>query len=324
MALTCKNCGGNISLDPEANLIICDFCGANQPLNAVSDTIIFNETEGSVAQLNAYQQALAHLAAADTAEALSKTQKEFERLGKLFDAAQLAAECRERVTLLRTEQAYQKAVLDMQSDNPNRIKSAIVTFEQLGNYKESAIKLADCKPLLEQAQAKLDQQLQQIERDCEKRKIRRNRHKRFILFSFITILAVVLLVHHTNHTPANIKISVSPNGENYVTEKYNDYVFNYDVKIKNKSSLDLTAIQAEIYFEEPDGNVLLDADFNAGSIISSSNPVVRSKKSSTYTWSVTVSSKSTAKELYQYDFEKLKVKVKIKKLRYENGKVQSY
>ena len=38
VALTCKNCGGNISLDVNSNLIICDSCGAQQTLtNALAD-----------------------------------------------------------------------------------------------------------------------------------------------------------------------------------------------------------------------------------------------------------------------------------------------
>ena len=126
------------------------------------------------------------------------------------------------------------------------------------------------------------------------------------------------------HHPSNIQITVTPSRDNYVTQKYGDHVFNYDVRIKNNSPFDVTAIEASVYFEEADGNVLIDTSFNAGNTIYQSNPVVRGKKSSEYTWSVTVPSENKAATLYNYDFDELNVKIKIKKLRYGEGKVRSY
>jgi len=58
VALTCKNCGGNISLDANSNLIICDSCGAQQTLTNVladeSENFIYNEDELLRSSLNTY------------------------------------------------------------------------------------------------------------------------------------------------------------------------------------------------------------------------------------------------------------------------------
>ncbi len=319
MALKCKNCGGNIVFDSDLNLIVCDCCGVSQPLDDISGNI----TDGSIEQIIAYRQALEHFADADTPEALSEVCKELEELGELFNCTKLAQECRHRVELLVTEQDYQMALLDMQSDDPQCIQSAINTFERLGDYKESAIKLGECRPLLETAQIEFDAQLQEYERKRVKNVKKARRRRRFFLFLFIVVITAVVALYYKIHSPANISVSVSP-ADNYVTEKYSDYVFNYDIIIHNKSPLDVTAVEAEVYFEQPDGTVLLSAGFDAGSTIYSSDTVVLGKKSAKYSWSVTVSSDSIAKQLYQYDFDKLNVEVKIKKLRYKNGKVRSY
>ena len=70
MALTCKNCGGNISLDPNSNLIICDSCGAQQTLtNALAEepeNFIYDEDELSRSSLNTYKRALSMMASART------------------------------------------------------------------------------------------------------------------------------------------------------------------------------------------------------------------------------------------------------------------
>lgn len=324
MPLQCKNCGGNIYLDDQTQKLTCDSCGVSQNLNALSAEMIFEETDAPIAQINAYRRAIALLSSADTEKSLLMVADLLSSVGDLFNAPQLANECRERAELLKKDRYYQQALDWMQRDEPDQIQKAIEIFEDLQGYKESNLKIIEAKRLLEEASIHYERRKKQEEAVRKKAAARKRRNQKRLLLLASLILIAVLGGNWALHRPGNIKISISPNQDNYVTTKFNDYVFHYDITIKNKSPLDLTAIEAEVYLEEPDGTILIDADFNVGSIISQSKPVVRGKKSSDYTWSVTVPSKNTAETLYQYDFDDLKVKIKIKTLRYGEEKVRHY
>ncbi len=323
-ALKCKNCGGDLFLDDATQKLTCDSCGASQSLNSLASGTIFDEESASAAEINTYRRAMELLGTADTEKSLLMVAELFESVAHLFNASQLAEECRGRSALLRQERYYRQALTAMESDDPKQVRKALEIFEDLQNYKDSAEKISESKRRLEQVTEQYELR-QKAEEAARLKRVQKKQQqiKCFLMFT-ASIVILVFLGSWWLHRPSNIKITITPDSDNYVTTKYNDYVFNYDVKIKNKSPLDVTAIEAEVYFEEPDGNVLIDADFNAGSTFYQSNPVARGKKSSEYTWSVTVSSKSKAETLYQYDFDDLKVKIKIKKLRYGEEKVRSY
>ncbi len=324
MPLQCKNCGGSIYLNDQTKKLICDSCGASQDLNLLSSEMIFDGEDAPVAQINAYQRAITLLSSADTEKSLFMVADLFRSAGDLFNAPQLADECRARAELLKKDRYYHQALDWMQSDEPNQIQKAIEIFEDLQGYKDSGLKITEAKKWLEEAVIHSEQRRKKEEAAKKKMAARKRKNQKRLLLFTVMILVAVLWGNWSLHRPSNVKLSFSPSRDNYVTMKFNDYVFTYDVAIKNKSPLDVTAIEAEVYFEEPDGTILIDADFNAGSTFYQSKPVVRGKKSNHYTWSVTVSSKSTAETLNQYNFDDLKVKIKIKTLRYGEEKVRHY
>lgn len=331
MALTCKNCGGNISLDANSNLIICDSCGAQQTLTNVladeSENFIYNEDELSRSSLNTYKRALSMMSSARTESSFIFAAGVFEEIPDVFNANALAKECRDKAELFKAERIYNSAVIDMKSDDPVRIEGAIQAFKSLGEYKESVAKIDECIPLLEVAQTTYQEKLRVAEEERvkeEKQKYLRAKKNKFIgkLISVALVAVTVILVigYFRAYSSSNIKISLSPNTESYLTEGYNKYVFCYDAKIENDGFLDVSAIEGEIIIEK-DNEVLVDTTM---SFYNYSSAVVRSKKSSKFTWELTVYSYDTALALYGTDFDNLDIKINITSITYTNGKTKTY
>ncbi len=331
MALTCKNCGGNISLDTNSNLIICDSCGAQQTLTNVladeSENFIYNEEQLSRSSLNTYKRALSMMASARTESSFIFAAGVFEEIPNVLNANALATECREKAGLFKRERIYKSAVIDMKSEDPAKIEGAIQAFKSLGEYKDSVAKIDECMPLLSVAQANHQEKLRKAEeqrvKEEKQRQIRAKKNKfigKLILLTTLVIAAILILGYFSIYSSSNIKISLSPDTENYLTEGYNKYVFCYDAKIENNGFLDISAIEGEIIIEK-DNEVLVDTTI---SFYSYSSAVVRSKKSSKFTWELTVYSYDTALALYKTDFDDLDVKIDITGITHTNGKTKTY
>ena len=331
VALTCKNCGGNISLDANLNLIICDSCGAQQTLTNVladeSENFIYNEDELSRSSLNTYKRALSMMSSARTESSFFFAAGVFEEIPNVLNAGALAMECREKADLFKRERIYNSAVIDMKSDDPARIEGAIQAFKSLGEYKDSVAKTDECMPLLSVAQANHQEKLRMAEEQRvkeEKQKRMQAKRNKFIgkLISLAALAVATILIfgYFSIYSSSNIKISLSPDTENYLTEGYNKYVFCYDAKIENDGFLDVSAIEGEIIIEK-DNEVLVDTTM---SFYNYSSAVVRSKKSSKFTWELTVYSYDTALALYETDFDDLDVKIDITSITYTNGKTKTY
>lgn len=329
MSLTCKNCGGKISLD--SNLIICDSCGAKQSLNEVlaSETanLIYNDDELSQTSLNTYKKALSMMSTARTESSFIFAAGVFEEIPDVFNASALAKECRDKAELFKAERIYNSAVIDMKSDVPVRIEGAIQAFKSLGEYKDSVAKIDECIPLLEVAQSTYQEKLRLAEEQRAKEKkqkqLRAKKNKfigKLISLALIAVTIILVIGYFRIYSASNIKITLSPDTENFLTEGYNKYTFSYDAKIENNGFFDVSAIEGEIIVEK-DNEILVDTTLN---FYNYSSAVVRSKKSSKFTWELTVYSYDTALALYETDFDDLDVKIDITSITYANGKTKVY
>ncbi len=329
VSLTCKNCGGNISLD--SNLIVCDSCGAKQSLTEIladaCENLIYKEDEISQSSLNTYKRALSMMSTARTESSFIFAAGVFEKIPDVFNADALAKECREKAELFKAERIYNSAVMDMKSDDPAKIEGAIQAFKSLGEYKDSVAKIDECVPLLnianETHQEKLRVAEEQRLKEEKQKQLRVKKNKfigKLISLALVAITVIFVIGYFRVYAPSNIKIWLSPNTENFLTEGYNKYIFTYDVKIENKGFLDVSAIEGEIIIEK-DNEVLVDTTM---SFYNYSSAVVRSKKSSKFTWELTVYSYETALLLYETDFDDLDVKIDITVITYTNGKTKTY
>lgn len=331
MSLTCKNCGGNISLDSNFNLIICDSCGAQQTLtNVLADepeNLIYKEDELPRSSLNTYKRALSMMASARTESSFIFAAGVFEEIPNVLNASALAAECREKANLFKHERVYNSAVIDMKSDDPARIEGAIQAFKTLDEYKDSVAKTDECMSLLSVAQANYREKLRVAEeqrvKEQKKKQMQAKKNKfiaKLISLTAITVTVILVIGYLSIYSSSNIKISLSPDTENFLTEGYNKYIFCYNAKIENGGFLDVSAIESEIIIEK-DNEVLVDTTM---SFYNYSSAVVRSKKSSKFTWELTVYSYDTAVVLYETDFDDLDVKINITSITYANGKTKNY
>ncbi len=329
MALTCKNCGGNITLDPDANLIICEYCGAKQALSDIlangTDCWICNDLSKNT--LNTYKRAHSMISTAQTENAFLSAAKAFEEIPDVLDANELAKKCREKAEEFKTERNYNTAIANMKSADPRRIEDAILSFQSLGEYKDSAAKIEECMPLLNAAKAAYQEKLNaEAEKRARDEKIKqlyqekKARIRKIVLYALIVLSVIFLIGRIQAYSRSNIKITMSPDAENYLTESYNKYVFHYDVNVKNKGLFAVNYIAGEVIIEK-DNEVLVDTTFYFSS---SSGALVRAKKHRKFGWELSVQSYDTARMLFLTDFDDLDVKIKITEITYKNGKTKTY
>ncbi len=317
-SLKCKNCGGSIHLDEKTQQLTCDSCGISQKLDNLVDTAIFDNAGIPTQKFKAYQRGIELLKMGESEITLFSAAEEFRTAQDLFNAAQLAEECTARGELLRQERLYIQATTLSKSADIEELQTAIDIFKDLENYKKSAILLAATKEqldkVLEDEQLWYEQQIQE-----KKKKTRRKKMSKILIF-FVAVLAIgiFLVLTWLPKLPSNINVKITPDTATYMTKEFNTYVFHYNVELTNNSALDLSGIEAEVYFETEEGKILVDTTFNAGTTIYKSTPIVRGKKSRNFSWSITMSSEKNATALYQQNFEDLEVTVKITELKFNN------
>lgn len=326
--LKCKNCGGSITFDSSSKTLTCEFCGATQTFSDLlvnkETEFIFDQDSATNAVLNTYRQAVTMMERAQTERSFIIAAELFEEVPALFNAEYLAQECRGKAELIKKEQIYQTALLSMKTILPEPLEHAEKLFESIPNYKDAAAQIDRCRGLMPQAQqnAALKEKEERQREIKEQRIIKKRKKKRFFILSCILFLCLgIFLFGKSLYSRNNIKIIVSPVDDAYLTTDYNDYTFHYDVEIKNNSFFDITALNAEIYFENPNDKVLIDANLN---LYNYSIPVVRAKKSTNITWSITMQSQANASELYNSDFEDLDINIDITNITFKDGKRIQY
>lgn len=330
MALTCKNCGGTISLDIQQNQLVCDSCGVRQALSQISaeaDNGIYRADDVSHSSLKAYRRALNMMTSATAESAYLLVAREFDAIGDVLNAAALATECRERAELVRTERLYNEALTAMHSADPSKLEEALHTFESLGNYKDAPMRCEECIPLLRTAQIQWAEQQRRTEmqRLREEKQQKRCEAKRRFLWKLTALFAAVAVIlgvigYVKVYSPSNITITLTPRASGYITEKYNGTLFTYEAHIRNNGWLDVRAVDGTVAFET-DGEVFVDTAISFSNYASA---VVRAHKSSTYTWELTVYSDNAVQMLSATDFEDVEVHINIQRITYTNGKTKTY
>ncbi len=329
--IRCKNCGGSIWIDIEKNLIVCDSCGAQQDLRtAFSDNTnehIYDESGVSEAELDKYKRAMAIMNTARTEESLLAAAKIFDELSDFFGGHIMAAECRKNAELFKKERLYKNATVNMNSNDPSVVERALKIFEELGDYKDSTQKACECIPLLASAREKYSEWQKKAEhqriKDENNKKIKAAKNKffsRLAVFLVITIVVICVIGHFSKYSSSNIKIKITPDAKNYITQEYNGYIFRYNVKILNKGTVDVRSVEGTVSFVDG-SEVVVDTSFNFSNY---SSAAVRAKKSSSYNWELTVYSESTAVKLSEKEFKDLDIEIDITRISYTNGKTKNF
>lgn len=317
MELECKSCGGNVGFCRESNSLKCEFCGAEQSLYTVFDAAdsIYKNEGTAAANVNTYRRAFYMMKNAAGVDSLNTAAAMFERLGDILDSADKVKECREKAEILKREQSYQAAVADMESEDPEILNEAKNLFIALGDYKDAAEKSRECDPLIKNAEKQREIRLaaEAAERAKQKRK------KITICLAAVIIVFVLLIGRGYIYSAKRYDFEITPQNQNYLTEKGSNYEFLYAVEIKNNGLLDVAEIECEITFEK-DGEVIADTV----TVFSNySSAALRAGKKVRYDWILSTSSDYIAEELY-YNFDDLDIKVKVTEIRLKNGKSKTY
>lgn len=316
MALTCKNCGGNINFDINTKIMTCESCGSSQSINTVvgENDSIYTSNEDSE-NIDTYRNALNLMTSATEIGGLKTAKMLFESIPDTLNSRSLSKECEEKITLLKTETQYQKALLDMQSEDADTIALAQNVFEALQDYKDSMSKKEECNSLIEKARV-----LQAEKVKKEQQQARRRRFKRRIISVILIIFLIIgLLVNNYIYSASRYEIEITPTIKNYLTERGNNYEFCYDVKVENNGLIDITALECSVIIQKDD-DVITDTTISFDNY---SSVAVRAQKNARFTWNLTTNSQYVAEQLY-YNFDDLDLEIKITKIKFKNGKIKTY
>ncbi len=306
-SLQCKNCGGNVTFDQATGQLICDSCGSAANLSAPVDEGFY---EGDSSHFKTYKRALEMMNAATSEGGYTAAARLFEEIPDVLNAGALAEECHGRAQMLQKESRYQSALAYLQSEEPEQLERAASILERLGDYKDCESKRTECEEKLTRARGNHARR-----QAAEERRGRAKKRRRLAVLGLVA--GLIVLVSLLLYSPQNIKIKISPAAENHITQKYGDYVFTYDLKVKNKGLLDVSQIEGNVIFETKGGEVLVDTRLD---IYKFNAAVVRAGKSATFQWTLTTDNSA----LLQTDFEDLKIKIKITKLVFTDGTVKNY
>lgn len=134
----CIDCSA--SFDDEINgIVYCPYCGEIQPLPP-------NLTEEQ--KENVYIQAIDVTERAKSPEALSDVAAIFEQLDGYADSRYYAEKCRKRITELRNDEIYTKALGCMEKESVRSYKEAIALLEQIPEWRNSSFKIDEARAKL--------------------------------------------------------------------------------------------------------------------------------------------------------------------------------
>ncbi len=317
MALTCKNCGGSIRYDAESKTITCESCGSSQALNSGlgMGEMIYESDDLTSAGMNTYYRAVKMMTEATRIDELKTAKSMFERISDLLNASALAKECQDRIELLQAEQKYQKALSDMQSENPETVALAQKCFGELGSYRDSISKAEECAPLIKRAE---EFQREKAERE-KKDKAKRNKKFKTIIVGIALVIVAALLINSRIYSNSRYKVKIRPVEEGYLSDWGGRYEFLYEVEIKNKGVLDVSAMECEVIIEKKN-DVIVDTKISFSNY---SSAAVRAGKSARFNWELTTDSEYVADELYN-NFDDLDIHIEITQIQFTNGKLKTY
>ena len=151
VALTCKNCGGNILFDREKFSYICDYCGRTQEEAIGDNEIICDGEQTTVEAVEKYQRAMRVMDTAASENMFTMAAMLFDEAKGFLESEQRAKECRNRAAELRCKRLYLSALKDMNSFVPEQINKARETFISLGDYEQSRENAEKCFGLYQKA-----------------------------------------------------------------------------------------------------------------------------------------------------------------------------
>ncbi len=318
MALTCKNCGGNIVFDKENFKFVCDSCGRLHTDIDNGDNVVCNGEKTTVEDAETYRRALRAMETAVSENMFTMAAILFDRVRGFSDSADKAQECRFKAAELRKERLYRSALDDMDSKDPERIAKAGEVFTSLKDYMQSAENALKCEELYKIAVKNQPKPEIVVSKKTKKRK------KSPVFIVILLIIAVLVtgvkLWGNAVYSANNISVRFAPQEDNFLEEYSNRYVFNFSVTLKNSGTKDVEEINGIVAFIDKKGNAVVDTEVSFyGSPIA-----VRHGKSSKYSWELTVYSEETAKELFCTDFEDFDIEFEAKTIRFSNGKTVWY
>ena len=106
VALTCKNCGGNIVFDKENLKFVCESCGSIQTNVDGGDNVVCDGEQTAAEDAETYRRALRAMETAVSENMFTMAAILFDKVRGFSDSADKAQECRFKAAELRKERLY--------------------------------------------------------------------------------------------------------------------------------------------------------------------------------------------------------------------------
>ncbi len=328
MALTCKNCGGNVGFSKDALAYICDYCGTVVSIGDTDDKkILIGEREFNIETAETYKRAKNIMIIGASDNMLMLAARLFEQINGFLDSEALAKDCRFKAEALKTERIYRESINDMNSNNSEKIKAAHNNLVALGDYKEAKINAERCVELYSGALKKekeilIGKQKEEKERQRLAKKAKYKRRRILLIILIIAVLCMGIGYFHNKsvYSADNVSILFEPNLDCYCEDYGEKSVFYYTAIIKNNGEKDIELIECSVFFINDKNETIVNT-----SATFSGNPIaVRSGNISKYSWQLSVYSDLVAQELYNTSFKDFKVEIVINTIYFSDGEVVEY
>lgn len=315
--MICRICGGQLVFHEASESIVCESCGKSQTIQCMVGGMaepLYAQSPETDGAINTYKRAMNMYLQEASVRTLDTAAQMFKNIPQVLNASDMVRKCQEKSRLLAMENSYNKALDDMQSEDPQKLRSAVETLHLLADYKDAPKREQEARSLLAAAL----QKEQQAEKARQQAKLRK------LLLAAAAVVAVILIVvlsvvgNAARYDSENLVLSLSP-GEDYLTVEKYQYVFHYALEMENAGSLDIKGFEADVVMEDEDGKVVVDTQMQASDMTA----LVRKGKSRELTWNLSVKDEDVALTLYE-DFSDLEVNITITQITFANGKVKDY
>lgn len=150
-----------------------------------------------------YQWAISHLNSCADEEAFLFMQKKFLELDGYKESQKYSNDCLDMAQESRNEHIYKEAYADLKCDTEDSLRSAIIKFEEIKEFKDSNSLLENCKIRLDQIIVEAQEEALKKEEENKRiiQKKAQTKKKTIILISiflvcFIIFIIIMTILHH--------------------------------------------------------------------------------------------------------------------------------
>lgn len=325
MALTCKNCGGNIIYNRQNKIIYCDSCGYTYNLlnTTPQDSSVLENLNISKNELSVYQQAVQCMEKAIDKDDWETAVEMLSLIPNVLDAQKLQQMCLEQVEMCKGKELFSEACRLAETNDIYALKRAVELFSQNPEWENSQKNLTLCNEKI----LKLEKAYAAEQRANERlRKLKKT--VRTIILSIISVAIVFLLIcfiyyQNQKYNINNIKINVvsmesnyHPNESPYINGCYYIY-FDYTIKNNTYAVMDYIVITTQL--KDKSGKLIYQISSSFGGYGDSSLQLEKGQEITLETYVKENKPNESFSNVFGTELSEYDISISIKTVRFGDG-----